>query len=100
MLVDDVGCEVLTAPGSARQPLAHDFFQKWGRRLIFLVCVVLALPAVARISGFAIRSTYRQPIMFNEGWNAYHARSAAGEALYATRPDRLAVNYPPLSFHL
>src|SRR6185503_960194 len=40
-------------------------------------------------------------IMFNEGWNTYHARSAAvGVPLYATRPDRSAVNYPPLSFHL
>ena len=72
-----------------------------GRPLIFLVCGVLSLPAVDRIRGFVIRSAYRQQIIFNEGWNAYHAHAAAaGEALYGSRPDRIAVNYPPLSFHL
>jgi hypothetical protein len=81
--------------------LAQTRSRKWGRPLLFLVCIILALPPVVRISGFAARSTYRQQIMFNEGWNAYYAHAAsAGEPLYATRPDRVAVNYPPLSFHI
>ncbi len=74
---------------------------QWSRPILLLVCVVLALPVAARIAGFAARSTYRQPIIFNEGWNAYHAHSAAiGQALYAAKPDRMEINYPPLSFHL
>jgi hypothetical protein len=104
MLVED-HLEEPTGLGSPRRSLGlwrkKELSQEWYRPLIFLVCVVLGLPAITRISGFAIRSTYRQQIMFNEGWNAFHAHSAAvGEPLYGTRGERTAVNYPPLSFHL
>ena len=96
---------VVENPGGERHLAASS--PRWTSRprlrqpLIFLVCGVLGLPVVARLSDFVSRAAYRQQIMFNEGWNTYHAHSAAiGEPLYAARPDRSAVNYPPLSFHL
>jgi hypothetical protein len=71
------------------------------RPLVFTACYALGLLAVARFVDLAVRSTYRYQIMFNEGWNAYYASSArAGVPLYRTRPEHMAVNYPPLSFHL
>jgi hypothetical protein len=66
-----------------------------------LVFCTFAIPVAVRFSGFVVRATYRQPILYNEGWNAYYAHDAAtGVPLYGARPDRMAVNYPPLSFHL
>src|SRR5471030_3561374 len=39
--------------------------------------------------------------MYNVGWDPYYAdQDPPGKPLYGTRPDRLAVNYPLLSFHL
>ncbi|HXB71195.1 MAG TPA: hypothetical protein VNY05_23370 [Candidatus Acidoferrales bacterium] len=71
------------------------------RPLVFFACYALGLLAVARFAGLAVRSTYRYQIIFNEGWNAYHASSAsAGTPLYIARPEHTAVTYPPLSFHL
>jgi hypothetical protein len=66
-----------------------------------LVFSIFAIPVAVCFWGFAVRATYRSEIMYNEGWNTYYAHQAAtGQPLYGTRPDRLAVNYPPLSFHL
>src|ERR1700730_5802306 len=71
------------------------------RPLVFFACYALGLLAVARFAGLAVRSTYRYQIIFNEGWNAYHASSAsAGTPLYIATPEHTAVTYPPLSFHL
>jgi hypothetical protein len=66
-----------------------------------LVFCAFAIPVAVRFSGFVVRATYRHQIVYNEGWNTYYAHDAAtGQPLYGTRPDRMAVNYPPLSFHL
>ncbi len=68
---------------------------------MLLVFCALALPVFSRLAGFTIRALYPQLILYNEGWNAYYAHSAAnGIPLYGTPPERLAVNYPPLSFHV
>lgn len=48
-----------------------------------------------------MRATFRHATGYNEGWNTYYSDYAAtGRPLYGTPPDRLAANYPPLSFHL
>lgn len=49
-----------------------------------------------------MRSTsYHHTISYNEGWNTYYSDDVvAGRPLYGAPPDRLATNYPPLSFHL
>jgi hypothetical protein len=66
-----------------------------------LVFCTFAIPVAVRFSGFVVRATYRHEIVYNEGWNTYYAHDAAtGQPLYGARPDRMAVNYPPLSFHL
>src|SRR5258706_4056589 len=101
-LHEDSGGEAAPDPirSAAGPTLSTAVPRKGSRGLLFLVCVILGLPAAARMYEFAVRSAYRHQIMFNEGWNAYYAHSAASQALYGSRPERMAVNYPPLSFHL
>ena len=66
-----------------------------------LVLLGFAVPVAQRLSGYVVRSTFRHATGYNEGWNTYYSDYAAtGRPLYGAPPDRLAANYPPLSFHL
>jgi hypothetical protein len=79
-----------------------------GRRTQFLsiafallVFCAFAIPVAERMSGYVVRATFRHATGYNEGWNTYYSGyAAAGRPLYGKPPDRLAANYPPLSFHL
>ena len=83
---------------ATRNPLLTGRRSRWFAALVFCT---FAIPLGVRLSGFVVRATYPQSILYNEGWNAYYAHdAAAGRPLYGARPLRTAVNYPPLSFHL
>ncbi len=76
---------------------AHVSFR---RAALFSTLVLVALGGIL-FAAAAVRSTFSSPLNYNEGWNSYHASSAAkGVPLYGSRPYYTAVNYPPLSFHL
>jgi hypothetical protein len=83
------------SPAALRGPTAAR------RRYVAVLVLALALLLIPYLVFYVIRVSYRQPIAFNEGWNAYHTeRLVAGGPLY---PDLRGlpltpVNYPPLSF--
>ena len=79
---------------SRRQRLAHDF--------LAIACLgFVGLIASGYLVPLFIRGTYKFQIMYNEGWNVYHAEEVAqGRQLYARPSPYSAVIYPPLSFHV
>ena len=65
--------------------------------LLSLFAVLIGIRACT----LGVRATYHHAASYNEGWNTYYSHYAAvGHPLYGTKPQRLATNYPPISFHL
>lgn len=69
----------------------------------FLLITIALVAALAAIYLFlpVLSSMVRVPLAYTEGWNAYHAARAVGEArLYPSEPVWINQNYPPLSFYI
>ena len=81
-------------------------FAGWLKRnradcFLALIFWAFAVPTADRLAGLIARAQLFPGVTFNEGWNAYYAhRSANGIPLYGAPPNRLVINYPPLSFHV
>lgn len=66
-----------------------------------LLFCAAAIPLAVRTAGLVARANLFPGVTFNEGWNAYYAhRAVTGIPLYGAPPNRLVINYPPLSFHV
>ncbi|MCU1237148.1 MAG: hypothetical protein JWP63_5115, partial [Candidatus Solibacter sp.] len=81
-------------------PRHFSFRLRVSRWFAILVLIAFAIPVAVRFAGYAVRSTYRHELAYNEGWNVFYAHSAAAGNLYRAPPSRLAANYPNVSFHL
>ncbi|MGF1560786.1 MAG: hypothetical protein ACFB3T_01255 [Geminicoccaceae bacterium] len=74
----------------------------WPNRIgLALATLLLALVAVAFLVPPLTAATHQIPLLYNEGWNAFHAARAIGDAtLYDPETPWIVLNYPPVSYYV